>query len=195
MTLAEAIECLMIATVLISYWPAPDIGPISGTVVNQVIALIIAVIKAYLVVTIFMGVKWVTPLTRMWAMAGFVWFTLIYMIMGDYISRKYEPLNTWQPVPQSGMPRMLHNGSPFDPMDPNAANLHPRETSERRKRGILVLEIDGRNSIPSSPCRDSHRNLKSAIQNGGSPNNLSLCPLPLAALPGQTPSTDLRSNR
>jgi caa(3)-type oxidase subunit IV len=118
---------LMVATVLISYWPAPDIGPISGTVINQVIALIIAVIKAYLVVTIFMGVKWVTPLVRMWAMTGFVWFTLIYMIMGDYISRKYEPLNTWQPFPQSGMPEIRHDGSPFDPTDPNALNLHPRD--------------------------------------------------------------------
>jgi caa(3)-type oxidase subunit IV len=118
---------LMTATVLIAQWQAPDIGPVSGTVVNQVIALVIAIMKAYLVVTIFMGVKWVTPLTRMWATAGFVWFTLMYMIMGDYYTRKYEPLNSWRPVEQSGMPRSLHPGSPFAPMDPNAANLHPRE--------------------------------------------------------------------
>ena len=56
-----------------------DIGhllPVSsavGSFANNIIALIIAVIKTYCVVAIFMGVKWSSKLVRLWALAGFVW--------------------------------------------------------------------------------------------------------------------------
>ena len=124
---------LMVATVLIAvYVQFPSVGFISGTVLNQGVALIIACAKAFLVITIFMGVKWVTPLTRMWAMTGFVWFTLIYMILGDYISRQYEPLPGWTQdtygkTIQNGMQRTSPNSNPTPMVDPNDANIHERD--------------------------------------------------------------------
>lgn len=117
---------LMIATVLIAVnVQFPSVGFVSGTVINQTVALAIACAKAFLVITIFMGVKWVTPLTRMWAMTGFVWFTLIYMILGDYISRQYEPLNGW--APQTGMQRLLPNSNPVPMTNPLNGNIHERD--------------------------------------------------------------------
>ena len=47
---------LMVLTVWAASFNLPKIGPFSGTVVNQVVALVIAVTKAFLVITIFMGV-------------------------------------------------------------------------------------------------------------------------------------------
>ena len=118
---------LMVATVLIAVnVQFPSVGFFSGTVLNQVVALIIACAKAYLVITIFMGVKWVTPLTRMWAMTGFVWFTLIYMILGDYISRQYEPISSW--APQSGMQKGPEGPPQLAPkFDPSEGNIHERD--------------------------------------------------------------------
>ncbi len=122
-----ALIVLMVITVAVAQFQIPDIGPLTGTVLNQLVALIIAGIKAFLVVTIFMGVKWQTPLTKLWAVTGFVWFTLMFIIMGDYLTRKYEPLASWRPNQETALPRTIHGGTPMPMVDPNEANLHPRE--------------------------------------------------------------------
>jgi cytochrome c oxidase subunit 4 len=122
-----ALVVLMVITVAVAQVQIPDIGPFTGTVLNQVVALVIATIKAYLVITIFMGVKWATPLTKLWAATGFVWFTLMFLILGDYTTRRFEPVANWRPNPESSLPRVTHPGTPNPMFDPNEANLHPRD--------------------------------------------------------------------
>ena len=74
-----ALLILMAATVAVSYVKLEAIGPFSGTVVNQTVALVIAVIKATLVILYFMGVKDSTPLTKLWAITGVVVFFLMFI--------------------------------------------------------------------------------------------------------------------
>lgn len=76
----------------LTYWAAAqDFG-----VLNNIIAMTIAVIKAVIVVLIFMGVKNSSKVTKLWAAAGFVWFLLIFGIMGDYLTRAWNALPGWQ---------------------------------------------------------------------------------------------------
>ncbi|MEQ1821904.1 MAG: hypothetical protein ABL949_05310 [Fimbriimonadaceae bacterium] len=67
----------------------------AGTVVNNVVAMTIAVVKAYLVVQIFMGVKWATQLTKIWAYFGFIWLATLLITLGDYTSRYWEDHRGW----------------------------------------------------------------------------------------------------
>ena len=55
---------------------------------NIVVALLIAGLKAGLVITFFMHIKYSTKLTKMWVAVGFIWFIiLIGITMTDYLSR------------------------------------------------------------------------------------------------------------
>jgi len=57
-------------------------------VLNTPIALGIAVTKASLVVLIFMGVRFNTPLTKVVVVAGFFWLLILFGLgMSDYLSR------------------------------------------------------------------------------------------------------------
>ncbi len=60
-----------------------------GATGNVIVALIIATIKATLVVLYFMGVKYQTNLTRLWAALGFIWFLLLFGTLGDYVTRQW----------------------------------------------------------------------------------------------------------
>ncbi len=63
---------------------------------NVVVALTIAVIKASLVAWIFMGVRYSTPLTRLFVVAGLVWLSIMILITSsDYMTRHYD----YQPQP------------------------------------------------------------------------------------------------
>lgn len=65
-------------------------------VFNNVVALAIAITKASLVVLIFMGVRWGTKLTWLWAALGFIWFLLLFGILSDYISREWIAVRGWE---------------------------------------------------------------------------------------------------
>jgi cytochrome c oxidase subunit IV len=61
---------------------------------NTPIALAVALVKASLVVLIFMGVRYNTPLTKVTVVAGFFWlFILFGLTLNDYLTR------TWLGVP------------------------------------------------------------------------------------------------
>lgn len=64
--------------------------------INNGIAMTIAIVKASVVVAIFMGVKWGTKLTKMWAYAGFVWFLLMFVMYCDYVARGWEQIPGWE---------------------------------------------------------------------------------------------------
>jgi cytochrome c oxidase subunit IV len=55
---------------------------------NNVVMLAIALVKATLVILIFMGVRWSSRLTWVVAASGFVWLLILFGItMSDYLSR------------------------------------------------------------------------------------------------------------
>lgn len=110
----------MVLTVWAASFNLPKIGPFSGTVVNQVVALLIAGIKAFLVVTIFMGVKFGTKLIKLWAVVGFIWVTLIFGILGDYTMRHFEPAPGWDGKADSALPRV----TPEEPTLPAQNDLN-----------------------------------------------------------------------
>lgn len=76
---------LLIVTVVLYYI---DLSAATRWVgMNFVVAMIVASIKAYLVVRNFMNVKGSTKLTFLWAVLGFVWLMLMAGIFIDYRTR------------------------------------------------------------------------------------------------------------
>ncbi len=63
---------------------------------NLPIAAAIAVTKATLVVLFFMGVKYGTRLTWLWAALGFIWLVIMAGIGIDYVARQWIPLQAWE---------------------------------------------------------------------------------------------------
>lgn len=127
-----ALTILMLLTIWAGVTNLPDIGPISGTIVNQTIALLIAGIKASLVVWIFMGIKWGTKLTRLWVAISFTWFTLLGLILIDYPMRAFEATQGWegkpgQPDYGSALPRVVTPSSQAQPVERNEINIRPRQ--------------------------------------------------------------------
>jgi len=70
---------------------------------NILIAMVIAGIKAVLVITVFMGMRKTTKLTQVWAYGGIIFFlTLIVISLSDYFVRPLKPpTNTEQPAAMS----------------------------------------------------------------------------------------------
>lgn len=66
-----------------------------GGVLNNVVALTIAVAKATLVVLFFMGAYYGTRLVKVWAAIGFVWLLLMAGILADYASRSWVQSPGW----------------------------------------------------------------------------------------------------
>ena len=62
---------------------------------NNVVAMVIAITKATLVVLFFMQVKYSSRLTWLWAGAGFVWFLLLFITVGDYLTRDIGQAVGW----------------------------------------------------------------------------------------------------
>lgn len=102
---------LMVATLIFAHVHFPDIplGPVTihGTLINNLVAMAIATMKALLVINFFMGVKYATKLTRLWVIAGFVGFVLMFLVYGDYLTRVYEPTPRWVGDPGSSMQRSV----------------------------------------------------------------------------------------
>lgn len=62
-----------------------DMGPL-----NFPVSMIIAVVKAVMIVLIFMHVRYNEPLVRVFAGAGFLWLAiLIALLLADYFSRDW----------------------------------------------------------------------------------------------------------
>jgi cytochrome c oxidase subunit 4 len=68
-----------------------------NTYLMNAIARGIAITKATLVVMYFMGVKYATQLSKIYALAGFVWVTLMGITFCDYVTRKDEVAPQWLP--------------------------------------------------------------------------------------------------
>ena len=130
-----ALSALMALTLVAGAINLPDIWFISGTIVNQTVALIIAILKASLVIFVFMGVWHGTKLTKLWAATGFVWFFLLGLILIDYPMRAFENVDGWEgpkDKPSIGrdgaaLPRVVTPSSQPQPVTPNEINVRPRQ--------------------------------------------------------------------
>jgi len=91
---------LMVLTVV-----AARVTPIENTLLANLVAMGIAIVKACFVISIFMGVKFSTNLTKMFAIGGFVWFLLMFGILVDYYSRPWEPVVGWEDEASTSLPR------------------------------------------------------------------------------------------
>ena len=82
---------LLLAGLIVTYLAAlVDLGPL-----NSLIAMGIAVGKALMVVLIFMNVRNGTRLQWLWASAGFVWLLLLFITVGDYMTRGWGKVHGW----------------------------------------------------------------------------------------------------
>ncbi|MBI5707534.1 MAG: cytochrome C oxidase subunit IV family protein [Armatimonadetes bacterium] len=61
----------------------------------NIVAMAIACIKATYVVLYFMGVKYATQLSKVFALGGFVWVTLLLIMFCDYGTRHDETSPGW----------------------------------------------------------------------------------------------------
>lgn len=113
---------LMGLTILAAQIPAllPGLDPFlqestGGRWLMNLIAIGIAVTKAVLVISIFMGVKYGTKLIKLYALGGFVWFLLLAITLVDYFSRPWEPVQGWEGVPSSSFQRDKRSTDSTDP--------------------------------------------------------------------------------
>lgn len=116
-----ALLLLMAATVAASYihFPNVTLGPITinGSLLANILAMSIAVVKALLVVFYFMHVKYGTDLIKLWALTGFVWVTLMMFILMDYGTRKYEPAPAFEADKGSALYREITRTGDHPPKD------------------------------------------------------------------------------
>lgn len=128
-----ALFVLMALTIFAAQYAIPDLKiggfDIPGTYFNNIIAMTIAVIKATLVVMFFMHVKISSPLTKFWAIIGFIWCSLIFFILADYATRPLDPTiaRPWMSDPGSATPKM-RGGPTSEDADPVLnVNVRPRQ--------------------------------------------------------------------
>ncbi|HJP82626.1 MAG TPA: cytochrome C oxidase subunit IV family protein [Fimbriimonadaceae bacterium] len=96
-----------------------------GTVLNNIIAMTIAVVKGLLVIQFFMHVKFGSDLVKLWAMTGFIWVTLMLFILMDYGTRKYEPAPAFDADKGSALYREITRTGENPPPD-NYPIVRPR---------------------------------------------------------------------
>lgn len=72
---------LLLLTVGATWW---HISPLA----NLAIALIIAIIKATLIIFFFMHLKWSSPLAKIFCAGAFLWLLILFGFLGmDYLTR------------------------------------------------------------------------------------------------------------
>ncbi len=86
-TYAATYVALLVLLVLTFAVSRVDLGAF-----NIVVALGISAVKTALVVLIFMGVRHNSRLTWFWASIGFVWLILLFLTLGDYVTRQWVHL-------------------------------------------------------------------------------------------------------
>jgi cytochrome c oxidase subunit 4 len=90
-TYLQVFVALMVLLVVTYVAAKIDLDHMAGGL-NLVVAMTIAVIKALLVVLIFMHVKDSSRLTWVFAGAAFVWLVIMFVLFfGDYATRGWEP--------------------------------------------------------------------------------------------------------
>ncbi len=82
-TYGAVFAALLVLTALTYIVATFDFG-----LLNTPIALLVAGLKAFLVISIFMGVRYNTPLTKVVVGAGFFWLLIMFVLtLNDYLTR------------------------------------------------------------------------------------------------------------
>lgn len=105
-------------------------NPQLGTLINNLVAMTIACLKATIVISIFMGVWYSTKLTKMYALMGFVWVGLMGIVFCDYGTRHLEVERGWEGIQQVPVTEM--NLPAIDPEAVKKAHVegHGEESGE-----------------------------------------------------------------
>jgi cytochrome c oxidase subunit 4 len=81
---------LFVLTVLVAFFDLSE--HLNWPAANLVVALVIAVLKATVIVLYFMHVKYSSRLTQMFAIAALVWLSLLFIFsFADYFTRGWIP--------------------------------------------------------------------------------------------------------
>ena len=101
-------------------------------VFNNIIALGIAGIKTTLVVLFFMHVKYESKLTKLFAVAGFIWLAiLLAFTLQDTETRRHDPgpkgwallpKNIVRPAPAHGSSHTSEHAAPIEAPEPSSAH-------------------------------------------------------------------------
>lgn len=82
------------------------VPPAVASLINNLVAMGIAFVKALMVIMIFMGVKFQSNVIKVYAALGFMWFTFMFIMFADYGTRHWEAVRGWTPgVKQMALPR------------------------------------------------------------------------------------------
>lgn len=111
---------LMLATIAASY------GDFGSVLINNVIAMTIAVTKAFLVIWVFMGIRWGSQLSRLWALAGFIILPLMFIMFQDHFLRYQEQVPSWDGRPDPALPRQMDPKNPNNQAPPVDQGFRPR---------------------------------------------------------------------
>ena len=96
-----ALMVLLVVTVAVAFY-------VHAGNLNLLIALIIATVKAALVVLFFMHVKYASRLTKIFVCAAFLWLAILFGItFTDYVTRDWLPMSRgWVEKDTSRPPQM-----------------------------------------------------------------------------------------
>ncbi|HLO99694.1 MAG TPA: cytochrome C oxidase subunit IV family protein [Fimbriimonas sp.] len=100
-----------------------------GYYINNLVAVGIAGIKAYIVVMFFMHLKWASSTAKMWALMGFFFLPVLFSVFVDYWTRPHEHVNSWIPgQSETALPRILgsQDQAELDPRYSNEQNRNPK---------------------------------------------------------------------
>jgi cytochrome c oxidase subunit 4 len=80
-----ALMILLVITVAVAFF-------VHAGDLNLIIALVIATVKAALVVLFFMHVKYASRLTKIFVVAALLWLAILFTLtFADYVSRGWQP--------------------------------------------------------------------------------------------------------
>lgn len=116
-----ALTVLMLLTISASYIDFPG-----GVLTNNLVALTIAVVKSFLVIWIFMGIKWSTKLTKLWAVTGFIVMPMMFIMFQDYFLRYREVVPGWEGKTDPALPRIINPVAAGKQVAPEEMGLRPR---------------------------------------------------------------------
>lgn len=102
-----------------------------GYYINNLVAVSIAAVKAYIVVMFFMHLKWASSTAKMWALMGFFFLPVMFSVFVDYWTRSHEHVEGWIPGQQeTALPRVWgsQDQAPLDPKFSNEQNRNPKSS-------------------------------------------------------------------
>ena len=103
----------------------------AGYYINNLVAVGIAAVKAFIVVMFFMHLKWASSTAKVWALMGFFFLPVMFSVFCDYGTRTHEVVNGWIPgQPETALPRVIGSMDQYkqEPPFTNNQNRNPKSS-------------------------------------------------------------------